>query len=100
MHDCQIDGCHYEGSMFCMWCGLTAQDTGETPLEKSFVAAPCIREFGPHVHTVDQPVSQCEADMDYMENGAAWALEAERDYSDWYGGERGYRDGLLWSDFI
>jgi hypothetical protein len=24
----------------------------------------------------------------------------ERDYSGWYGGERGYQDGLRWSDFI
>lgn len=23
-----------------------------------------------------------------------------RDFSDWYGGERGYHDGLHWSDFI
>jgi hypothetical protein len=24
----------------------------------------------------------------------------DRDYSAWYGGERGYNDGLRWSDFI
>ena len=31
LHDCQRDGCQYEGSMFCIWCGLTAEDVGEQP---------------------------------------------------------------------
>lgn len=100
MHDCQIDGCVRNDSLFCMWCGLTEADLEATALEKSFVAAPCIREFGPHAHTVDHPVERCEQDMYYMEYGASDAYEASIDYSDWYGGEQGYRDGLRWSDFI
>jgi hypothetical protein len=26
IHDCQRDGCLYEGSMFCIYCGLTSDD--------------------------------------------------------------------------
>lgn len=26
LRDCERDGCQYEGSMFCIWCGLTAED--------------------------------------------------------------------------
>ena len=25
-HDCFEEGCQYEGSMFCIWCGLTEDD--------------------------------------------------------------------------
>lgn len=29
-HDCLRDGCQYEGSLFCIWCGLTEDDIADT----------------------------------------------------------------------
>lgn len=51
----------------------------------------CEYEFGPHTDHDD-----CQRMLDTM-NGDDYD---ETDYSDWYGGERGYNDGLRWSDFI
>lgn len=51
----------------------------------------CLNEFGPH-----SDHSDCErilADMNAP-------YPDEIDYSGWYGGERGYNDGLRWSDFV
>ena len=69
MHDCQIDGCVRNDSLFCMWCGLTEADLEATALEKSFVAAPCIREFGLHVHTDEHKQADCMATLDAMDYG-------------------------------
>lgn len=33
LHDCLRDGCEYAGSMFCTWCGLTAEDAADTAEE-------------------------------------------------------------------
>ncbi len=51
----------------------------------------CEFEFGPH-----DEHSDCEWTLDAMNA----PYPDERDYSGWYGGERGYQDGLRWSDFV
>lgn len=51
----------------------------------------CLSEFGPHDdHT------ECE----WILAGMSPTYPDETDYSDWYGGERGYQDGLRWTDFV
>lgn len=53
----------------------------------------CMIEFGmDHDH---DPV-ECERIMADMNH----EIPDDRDYSGWYGGERGYNDGLRWSDFV
>jgi len=51
----------------------------------------CEFEFGPH-----SDHSDCARLLDDMSP----EVPDEMDYSGWYGGEQGYRDGLRWSDFI
>lgn len=52
-HDCFTDGCVYEGSLFCMYCGLTAEDV-EEPIE-------------PEVDDFDYIRWEQEAQLDQME---------------------------------
>lgn len=59
-HDCLIHGCHYEGSMFCIWCGLTKEDREDE--DYRIDTRPCDREFGPHDHD-DAKCAQILADM-------------------------------------
>lgn len=51
----------------------------------------CMDEFGPHLD---------HKDCDWMLAQMSAPYPDEIDYSDWYGGERGYNDGLRWSDFV
>jgi len=53
-------------------------------------------------------ISECEYEFGYHEDHSDCARMLadmspefdDTDYSDWYGGERGYNDGLRWSDFV
>lgn len=46
---------------------------------------------GPHTFLSDEDNEDFEYEYD---------MPDMTDYSDWYGGEQGYNDGLRWSDFI
>lgn len=51
----------------------------------------CVFEFGEH---------DDHSDCDRILADMSPEVPDETDYSGWYGGERGYNDGLRWSDFI
>lgn len=75
---------------------LARFDTMGYTLERSYfdagIITECEFEFGPH-----DDHSDCEITLAHMSGDAYYD---DTDYSDWYGGEQGYRDGLRWSDFI
>jgi hypothetical protein len=48
-------------------------------------------EFGPHLDHSDCDRILADMSPDFPD---------QIDYSDWYGGEQGYQDGLRWSDFV
>lgn len=52
----------------------------------------CTAEFGEHEHS-----DECAITLGLMDSASDYD---DTDYSDWYGGERGYNDGLRWSDFV
>lgn len=60
---------------------------------KPIIQWDCMIEFG---MDHDHDAVECERIMADMNAPAP----DEMDYSGWYGGERGYNDGLRWSDFI
>jgi hypothetical protein len=51
----------------------------------------CMAEFGPHLDHSDCDRILADMSPDFPD---------QIDYSDWYGGEQGYQDGLRWSDFV
>jgi len=53
----------------------------------------CLNEFGEHEHDPEE----CERIIAGMDSDEYYD---DRDYSGWYGEERGYQDGLRWSDFV
>lgn len=75
---------------------LAGFDTMSTAQERVYfdagVITACEFEFGPH-----EDHSDCDRMLATMSGDDFYD---DTDYSDWYGGERGYNDGLRWSDFI
>ena len=76
------------------WLAGNATAADERDLFDSGEITECEYEFGPH-----EDHSDCERMLDDMDADYADDYD-DTDYSGWYGGERGYQDGLHWSDFV
>ena len=77
------------------WGWMRDEYIGLIPGSGMIVQWDCMIEFGlDHEHDA----TECERTMAMMSDPLG--DYDDRDYSGWYGGERGYNDGLRWSDFV
>lgn len=82
----------YLDLLFLRWLNESTVTAEEIALRDAGLIGDCEFEFGPH-----DDHSDCDRMVDLM---TTYDDYDDTDYSGWYGGERGYQDGLRWSDFI